>query len=108
MSPQPLEIYSAQIAFNLCNDRRPCIVLYPPSSESVFVALISSQPALFDRQYDFWIEPSHPDFFSTGLIKRSYVMGKHEYKINIAKLQKYYGRFEHVLAFEFKDWYGLQ
>ena len=107
MIPRQFDIFLARIRFRKCNDIRPCIILYPPKSGTVTVAAISSQERLFAYAQHFWLEPSHPNFPTTALTRRSYIAVNQIDTIEIGELIAFVGRLEGELAREFKDWYGL-
>lgn len=106
MDLQPLDIVSARVRIGVCDDLRPCVVLYPPSNGKVIIAYISSQPDLCSDNKHFRIEKEDANFAQTGLSRTSYV-SENQKCIELSRIRKRLGRMEPPLSERFIDWYGL-
>ena len=106
MAFEPKDIYLVKLRYRSSEDPRPCVILDPPDSEHVTVALISSAMDLYRRGMHFLIEEDRSEFPLTGLKKTSFVAGDQIHDIHVADLGKRLGHLTGDLAIEFENWIG--
>ncbi|HYG74381.1 MAG TPA: hypothetical protein VEK08_05185 [Planctomycetota bacterium] len=102
---EPLEIYNVAVPVGESTDLRPFVIVHV-SSAGMHGLPLSAQLDCYVRTRDFLIEPSDPDFGKTGLAKKSYVLGIHEFQITPSDLRMRRGELTGDLARRFLEWYG--
>ncbi len=102
---KPLEIYDVAVPLGESIDVRPFVITHV-SNAGNFGLPLSAQLDGYVRTRDFIIDTDDPDFVKTGLAKKSYVLGIHEFQITTADLSAHRGELTGDLARRFHDWYG--
>jgi mRNA-degrading endonuclease toxin of MazEF toxin-antitoxin module len=99
------EVYDVETKFRESRDRRPAVVIEPPSPSGVPVALISGAMDLYQGPaVHFRLDPTHPDFPATGLKKDCYIAGDEIYTIRPDQLIHRRGKLQGELRARLERW----
>lgn len=106
--PALLDVYLVKVRWGRAQDARPVLVVRRCPDGRVGCALISSARDLFEPRIDRWIEETHVDFSSTGLIRSSYVSSRDVLLLSKERLVRKLGSLQGVLREEIALWWSLR